>query len=192
MNANFKKGIEDLGIIDANEIFDIINSSEISRTYMAQLADEEKRRQEFINRFVIPRGLKKKEYEALKKETQKRIDELQQRERDGGSMLITLEREDYIAKKLKLKKILDFYKSPKGKEVLDIEKAKSFPIEQLLEFKGGFTKCPFHEDKNPSAKYYKKTNRIHCFVCNQGHDAIDIYQKINNVNFNEAVKRLTN
>ena len=73
----------------------------------------------------------------------------------------------------------------------DIDKAKAYPIDELVEIKHGFAKCLWHNETQASMKFYKDQNRLHCFSCNQSHDSIDVYQKLNNCSFKEAVKNLT-
>ncbi len=105
------------------------------------------------------------------------------------NMLADIEREDYVIKKAKINKILKLHDKF---GTMSIKKAKEYPIEQLIEFNsGGFAKCPNHSDKTPSLKWYPKRNKAHCFSCSGDFDSIDIYQKIYNVDFNEAVKKLS-
>ena len=72
----------------------------------------------------------------------------------------------------------------------DIDKAKAYPIDELLEFRGGFAKCIFHNDLQPSMRYYEESNRVHCFSCGKSWDSIDVYQKLNNCSFKESVNKL--
>ena len=82
-------------------------------------------------------------------------------------------------------------------ECLDVESAKNFPIEQLIqgEIKGhGNIKhafCPFHEEKNPSFCLYIDTNSYYCFSCKEGGDVIDLCMKLKKISFREAVEFLT-
>ncbi len=70
-----------------------------------------------------------------------------------------------------------------------IEKAKAFPIEQLVEVnKQGFTKCFEHNDKKPSV--YCKKNFLHCFVCNKSWDTIAVLVERDGISFKEAVLKL--
>ncbi len=77
-----------------------------------------------------------------------------------------------------------------NKNFLNVEKAKEFPITDLIDFKGRTAKCIFHEDRNPSMHYYPKTNTCYCFSCNTYGDSIKVYQTINNCDFVTAVKAL--
>lgn len=74
----------------------------------------------------------------------------------------------------------------------DLQRAKSYPIHQLLKFdKQGNTRCIFHNEKTASLHYYPETNTCYCFgSCGKSFDAIDIYMKLHNVTFKEAVKKL--
>lgn len=73
---------------------------------------------------------------------------------------------------------------------LQIAKAKSFPITELLSFKRGQTLCPFHDDHKPSLKYYQKDNHVYCFACSTSADSIDVYMKLNGCDFKAAVRAL--
>ncbi len=72
-----------------------------------------------------------------------------------------------------------------------IEKAREYPIDELEDFEHNVRKCLFHEDNSPSLHYYKKSNTCYCFGgCGRKYDAIDVYMKLYNCNFIEAVKAL--
>ena len=74
----------------------------------------------------------------------------------------------------------------------NVEKARQFPITDLVHFNtAGFAKCLFHNDRSPSMKFYPNTNTVHCFSGCGSHDAIDIYQKLNDCDFNTALKFLS-
>ena len=76
---------------------------------------------------------------------------------------------------------------------IDIEHAKSYPIENLIHDinRAGFERCVFHEERTSSMKIYRKTNTWHCFgACSEGGDTIDLVQKIHDITFIEAVKKL--
>lgn len=72
-----------------------------------------------------------------------------------------------------------------------ILKAKDFPITELLEFRQSKAICPFHNEKSPSLHYYRATNSCYCFGgCGKPYDGIDIYRKIHNCSFKEAIEKL--
>lgn len=74
---------------------------------------------------------------------------------------------------------------------IDIEKAKEYPINEMIEFKNGFAKCINHEEKHGSLKYYPETNTAYCFgACKQSFDAIDCAKILYGLNFINAVKKL--
>lgn len=83
-------------------------------------------------------------------------------------------------------------KRQKGITDLDIQKAKEFPIPDMLgEGKSNFYSCLWHREKTPSMKYYPDTNTVHCFGCGEGGDAIEVAKKLYNTNFVETIKNLT-
>jgi len=70
-----------------------------------------------------------------------------------------------------------------------IERAKSYDFRDLLVVpEKGNIKCPFHEDKHPSASL--KNNKLHCFSCNKTWNPIDYVMEKEGLNFKEAVLRL--
>lgn len=73
-----------------------------------------------------------------------------------------------------------------------ILRAKEYPISDLITFDyAGKAKCPFHNEKTASLHYYADKNKTWCFGgCGRGFDAIDIYRKIYNCSFQEAVNKL--
>lgn len=52
----------------------------------------------------------------------------------------------------------------------------------------GFICCPFHSEKTPSMKIYKKD--YHCFGCGEHGDTITFVQKMFNLSFQEALKKI--
>jgi len=75
----------------------------------------------------------------------------------------------------------------------DIEKAKAFPIPQIIDFVKRKAMCPFHNERTPSLHYYEKTNTTYCFGgCGKSFDAIDIYQKKFDVSVKTAIKEMNN
>ena len=83
-------------------------------------------------------------------------------------------------------------RKPKGDVVtpLMVERAKQFPIRELLEVRRGVSLCLWHDDHKPSMKIYDKQNRVHCFACGHGGDTIDVYMALNGCDFRTAVRAL--
>lgn len=78
------------------------------------------------------------------------------------------------------------------KFVVNIDKAKQFPITEMISFNNaGFAKCIWHNEKSASLKYYPKTNTVHCFGCHESGDSIKVYRQLNGSSFTEAVKKLS-
>lgn len=71
-----------------------------------------------------------------------------------------------------------------------IERAKAYPISDLIELKANKTACLWHKEDTPSLHYFRKNNRLYCFGCGKSADAIDIYQELHKVGFKEAVDKL--
>lgn len=187
------KGIEFLQITDIETIRDIFESREYN-LQNPELSNQEKieRNKRIMNfdRTKVPPGLTKKELNSLLKETQDLINEWKTRWRRPDNNEITKEFCQAVIDELIIKKgKIKFNKKVNGE--LNIEKAKQYPIEQLIDFNNaGFAKCINHEDRTPSLKWYPARNKAHCFSCHSDLDSIDIYQKINNVEFNIAVQAL--
>ena len=55
-----------------------------------------------------------------------------------------------------------------------------------------FSKCPFHDDKNPSFSIDIRRNRYYCFGCNANGDAIQFLIEIKKISFKEAVSIIVN
>jgi len=71
-----------------------------------------------------------------------------------------------------------------------IAAARSYPIEQVIDFVRGKAPAPCHEDKNPSLSWDRKRNRAHCFVCHKDFSALDYLIEHQGLKFVDAVKRL--
>ena len=54
--------------------------------------------------------------------------------------------------------------------------------------KKGFMCCPFHLEKTPSMRIYDKD--YHCFGCGEHGDVITFVQKLFNLSFQEALKKI--
>lgn len=78
--------------------------------------------------------------------------------------------------------------------VVDIERAKEYPINEL--YVGKLKKhnktytglCPFHNEKTPS--FHIKNNRFKCYGCDAFGDSVDFYMRTHNVSFTQAVNKL--
>lgn len=97
------------------------------------------------------------------------------------------ELEKKIARIMFETKIIKGFES--GLSQLDVQRAKVYPIENMIEVKRNYALCPFHMENTPSM--YIKNNVYHCFGCSEHGDVLDLFMKINNVGFIEAVKRLS-
>lgn len=73
-----------------------------------------------------------------------------------------------------------------------VEEARNYPITSLFEFVRGKTRCPFHDDKNPSAFHGTRTNRLVCPVCAKTWSSLDIMMERDGMTFKDAVKLLAN
>jgi DNA primase len=73
----------------------------------------------------------------------------------------------------------------------EVLRAKSYPLDNLIEFTHKKAACPWHNEKTPSLAYYPKTNSAYCFgSCGRAYDSIDAYRHLHNVGFKDAVKEL--
>ena len=71
-----------------------------------------------------------------------------------------------------------------------IDRAREYPVEELLEFKRGLSHCLWHNDTNASLSWDKKRNRVHCFPCEKDANSIDIIMAQDSCSFPMAVKKL--
>lgn len=69
-----------------------------------------------------------------------------------------------------------------------IDRAREYPIDNLLDVRRGYALCLFHQDRHPSM--YVKNNFAHCFSCGKTADTIDVYRKLHGTSFPEAVRAL--
>ena len=65
-----------------------------------------------------------------------------------------------------------------------------FPLKQAgVNFKA---RCPFHEEKTPSFMVNRERQFYHCFGCHESGDIFSFIQKMENIEFPEALKILAN
>lgn len=50
-----------------------------------------------------------------------------------------------------------------------------------------FYKCPLHDDDTPSFCYYIEQNSWWCYGCSEGSDVIDLVQKLEGIDFKQAI-----
>lgn len=73
---------------------------------------------------------------------------------------------------------------------------QSVPISEAIEYYSGERliknkmRCPLHSEKTASFTVYPDTNSFYCFGCCESGDIIRFIQKLFNVDFREAVRRL--
>lgn len=82
-----------------------------------------------------------------------------------------------------------------------IERAREYPIEQLIDTKifkgtGKWIACahcplPSHGGERTPSFFIDKANKWRCFGCTSHGDSIELYMKMNKVNFIKAVKALS-
>lgn len=83
--------------------------------------------------------------------------------------------------------------NPKSEGSLNIGQARLVPITNFIQFnRSGFAKCLWHEDNDPSMKYHKPRNKVHCFSCGIDNDVVDVVMKLNGWDLPTSVKFLTN
>lgn len=182
-----EQGFRMLGIISESDkqiVFDSLIETEEQRQWQEKI----RLRREFEDRFSIPVNQTKSFYKELEKRTKIKIQELKIHMRTCTDCWVPEDEQSrYIEKLNKLRAV----SNTDARGMADVTGAKKFPIDQLIEFRGGMAKCIFHGERTASMKYNRGTNTVYCFSCNQKWDAIDVYMKINAVQFGEAIKRLT-
>ena len=53
--------------------------------------------------------------------------------------------------------------------------------------KRGKTRCPWHDDHDPSLQIYSDTNSCYCFVCHRSGDAVDLAKQMLNLSTKSAI-----
>lgn len=73
---------------------------------------------------------------------------------------------------------------------MTLEEVKQIPMREVVEnyglqpSRGGFIRCPFHQEKSGSMKIYARN--AHCFGCGWSGDQIDFIRCMDNLSFKEA------
>lgn len=72
----------------------------------------------------------------------------------------------------------------------EIERARTYPIESMIEVRRGIAQCisGSHKDKHPSMDV--RNNFCYCYACGWNADPIDVAMKLWGLNFQDAVRRL--
>lgn len=69
-----------------------------------------------------------------------------------------------------------------------IARAKAVPLAEFVRVgRNGYTRCLWHDDANPSARYYPADNAVFCYAGCGRHDVIDVVQKLHGCGFAEAL-----
>lgn len=85
------------------------------------------------------------------------------------------------------------YRQPVGSITPEmIERARQFPIENLIEFdRSGKALAFCHADNHPSLSWYRAGNRATCFPCNKSFNSIDVLTQRDGLSFRDAVRQLS-
>ena len=70
-----------------------------------------------------------------------------------------------------------------------IERARNYPLKDLVGTNKNIAQCPFHDDRTASMNI--KNNYYHCHACNLTGDTIDFLMRRDGLTFKEAVLKLT-
>ena len=71
-----------------------------------------------------------------------------------------------------------------------IQKAREYPIDELIRFERGLAIAFCHTDKRPSLTHNRKNNTARCFPCNKTFNALDTLILRDGYSFIDAVKYL--
>jgi len=71
-----------------------------------------------------------------------------------------------------------------------IEQARQYPIEKLIDFNRGKAIAFCHDDKNPSLYHARRTNRANCPVCDRSFNPVDVLMIRDGMSFASAVRNL--
>jgi len=115
--------------------------------------------------------------------------------RDTAGMLLSGKwaDEDFVRLRKVLKEMNTIQTPPKNKNDKQewermVDKARQYPVTDLIEFRRGVACCLWHDDKHPSMA--TKNNRVHCFSCGHWGDSIDVQMKLTGQTFMQAVRAL--
>ena len=88
--------------------------------------------------------------------------------------------------------LMEFSRKPSAGMITDDmkERARQYPVTQLIDFQRGRAVAWCHPDKNPSLYYAPRINKAVCPVCNQYFDSISVLMQRDSLTFAEAVKQL--
>jgi len=182
------KGIEYLGITDKKVIEQLINDQLDNIEFHKELDKREAEILAYKNRFVIPTNITKTAIKQKIKETNQKIYALQDSIINSPSIFKEFDIEEFVAFKKKLQARL-LYKHEDG--LARITQAKAVPMTNYIEFdRAGFAKCPFHNEKTGSFKYYPNDNKAHCFSGCGSKDTIDVVMQLNNIDLPKALKMI--
>lgn len=70
-----------------------------------------------------------------------------------------------------------------------IERARNYPLKDLIGTNRNIVRCPFHDDRTASLNI--KNNFFHCHGCGVNGDTIDFLVKRDGISFKEAILKLT-
>jgi len=91
------------------------------------------------------------------------------------------------------REIKSYTQLPREGEITDdmVVTAREYPIENLVEFKGGRCKAFCHESDSFSVAKSRNANGIWCHVCNRFFNPIDVLIHRDGYSFPDAVRQLT-
>ena len=72
----------------------------------------------------------------------------------------------------------------------EVENARKFPVDRLIQFHRHKACCFVHQEKTPSLNFNPKRNRAHCYGCGANMDSIEILMKRDGMTFIDAVREL--
>jgi len=71
-----------------------------------------------------------------------------------------------------------------ARDIIPVIRNEGIPVRESC--KGGRFRCPFHDDRHPSAFAYRESNRFVCFGCGKRGDVIDFIMKLKGMNFKDS------